>query len=1266
VAIDEELHREVALKEIQDRHADNPASRSRFLLEAEITGGLEHPGIVPVYSLGQYADGRPFYAMRFIRGHSMQEAIDGYHKSSRSDSAAGRSDEGAGVLELRKLLGRFIDVCEAIQYAHDRGVLHRDLKPSNIMLGKYGETLVVDWGLAKLAHPGASAAASADDEPALHPAFATGSAETAAGSAVGTPSFMSPEQAAGRLDQLGPASDVYSLGATLYCLLTGQAPMDGADVASMLTKVRAGNLPRPRQVKPDLEPALEAICLKAMALQPMDRYPTPRALAGDLEHWLADRPVSAWPEPWRVKARRWLSGHKTLVSGIAAALCVGLVSLLIATLLLSKANEQLLIESGKVQKVNEKLAEESEQTKRHARRAEQNFGKARQAVARLTQVAKEKLGHLPRMEQEQRAIFQEARTFFEELPAEELRDPSIQNDLGKLYGLLGNVELRFGNLDRAEDLFGKQLTIQKRLAADIPAPEHTQEWAQSLIDLADLYNQMGLHKKAESTHREAILLREKLATENPQKAVYQAERATEYYNLALVLMDAGQNQEAEASYRQALLLLEELADAPGVQAKVQDDLSAAHLSLGAVQQQVGNYVEAEQSYQRALACKDKLAHLDPDRAARPYVRLELRRTYQRLGAVLRLTGKPAEAEKAYRAGLDVAKKLANDFPTVPDFYLELGKSYAALAALLAETGQPTAEFNKLALEHWRRFPELLQSKALHPPEEAVLWDSWARRLLQAGDYQEAEKYFRQTLPLSQKLHDQSPALPRYRRALAFAWSNIGITLENQGKIEDAESAYRQSIELHERFAEDFSYWPDGHVGLAEARRFLMRLLVRRGQTENAEALLCRNVALWDTLLNDFPEVPSYREERGHELGGLASQLDRSGRVEEAEKVHRQQLAAFEGLAADFPGVPSYRRNVAIVLSNLANELQSQGRTDEAERGQRRALALRAKLVEELPVMPLHRTHLGQSYTNLGILLAESNRPAMAETELLNARRIFQELHGRFVDNVDYASELAATCNTLGNTWRALRQPLKAKASWQEALELQKKMVADKPDEPDFRLELAMSHNNLGLLLEHDLKQIKDAAQAYRAGIEILAALAGQYPKTVRYQAALGEAHGQLGRLLLEDKSFSEARAHLDQSVRRLRQALQVNPLQSRYGALWRQNAQSWVAVLVLTDDDAAAVKAAADVAAWFPQKNEGAFLAAKGLCMGMSEIDGNGSLTAKERSRRLNLLGEQALALLQKTPPTVSAHIQEMKETAVFQVLRRRDDFKSFLDNLKP
>lgn len=306
-AVDTELNRDVAVKFLRDP-GQNQYLLEQFKAEAEITGRLDHPGVVPVYALGKAKSGEPFYSMRLIRGDSLDCAIREFHskKSSMKD--------GARWIELRNLLSRFVSVCNTIAYAHQRGILHRDIKPHNIMLGKYGETLVVDWGLAVPFQRHGQFRVL--DEKTLLPKKGEGHAESPDGH--GTPAYMSPEQAAGD-QQLDATSDIFSLGATLYKLLTGEIPFKGKNSIETKQLILQGEYKLPHQVDRRISKAISMICAKAMSHKKTERYTTALELAEDVERYLADEPVSPYREPIGRRLARWSRRNRGIAQWLTAA-----------------------------------------------------------------------------------------------------------------------------------------------------------------------------------------------------------------------------------------------------------------------------------------------------------------------------------------------------------------------------------------------------------------------------------------------------------------------------------------------------------------------------------------------------------------------------------------------------------------------------------------------------------------------------------------------------------------------------------------------------------------------------------------------------------------------------------------------------------------------------------------------------------------------------------------------------------------------------------
>jgi serine/threonine-protein kinase len=850
VALDTELHREVALKQILDDHADDQDSRRRFLVEAEITGGLEHPGIVPVYGLGTYGDGRPYYAMLFIRGDSLKEAIERFHAD-----AVFRKDPGKRSLELRKLLRRFTDVCNAIDYAHSRGVLHRDLKPGNVVVGKHGETLVVDWGLAKAtgrSDPGSG-------ERTLRPASSTsGSGETLPGSALGTPAYMSPEQAEGDLQHLGPRSDVYSLGATLYCLLTSRPPLAG-DAVEVIPRVQRGDFPPPRALDPTLDRALEAVCLKAMAHRPADRYASPKALAEDIERWMADEPVSAWREPLSRRARRWANRNRTAVASAAVALIAGVVGLAAVLAVQTRAKAAVTWALARETGANQALAAAYAELTRAKAAVQARYELATEAIQTFhTGVSKDFLLQQEQFKALRDQLLKSAADFYGKLSTllGKETDPASRRALAASNFALAALT---GQVGRKEDALAAHcavLAAREALAAETGADAAAKvDVGQSLTAVAYLLESTGKTAEALAAHRRAESLLAGLAGSDPAaRAALAGCRA----RLGYLLGNTGALEAARAAHVAALADRRALAADRPDNIKAAVDLAGSLDVFGHFKEQTGRTAEALASFQEGRAAMERAAKAEPRVISHQDLLAHL---MVHVGTLLRETGRPTEAEAEFRRALVIQQRLAADHPAVTDFPSSLAASHFNLGIVLFQTGKPTAE---------------------------------------------AE--FRRALVIREKLAADHPAVTDFPSSLAWSHHDLGWLLHDSGQR--AEEEHRKSVAICEKLVADHPDVVDFRNRLAMSHHDLGWLLYYTGEPSNAEAEHRKALAIFQTLADNNPRVPGYRNDVANVDCGLSFVLRRLGRPAEARDYDERAVAAHEALVTEDPKKPDYRERLA--------------------------------------------------------------------------------------------------------------------------------------------------------------------------------------------------------------------------------------------------------------------------------------------------------------------------------------------------------------------
>jgi serine/threonine-protein kinase len=953
VARDNELQRDVALKVIQPKYAERNDQRTRFVLEAEITGKLEHPGIVPVYSLGRDPDGRPYYAMRFIRGESLSAAIKRFHKARLQESESGRKREAwTWGVEFRQLLGSFLDVCDTIDYAHSRRVLHRDLKPANIMLGRYGETLVVDWGLAKVVGKPDNPPAEADGdfEAILAQVTADGSDDAEQGMAIGTPSYMSPEQANGLIDELGPASDVYSLGATLYELLTGQLAFPGEKITEILGKVRKGDFPRPRSVCRSLPAPLDAICCKAMALKPEDRFSSVRELARDIEHWLADEPVAAYPEGRIERLLRWFRRHRTWAYAAFATLVgICLVAIVAAAFI-----------------------EGSRQREAEARReAEFNFGMAQDAVDDyLTNVSENTLlkeqdsVDIRNLRQE---LLQSALKYYQHFVNQRSSDPRLRQELANAYSRLGEITNEIASPHQALDWLGSAQTIWERLAADQPKNDDIQgHLAVCYLTIGKVQEAIGNLQGALKSLAQAHAILLPLAARRP--GAYQARLAECYSKTGAIQARREFPDEALDPLEKARAILQHLIERAPDEIAHKRSLAEAINNLGYVHYKKHELAAALSAYEEVEGICQAL--LDGIKSARKPVWLlnRLAKTHYIKGAIHLQEHRPEQARQSYQHSLEAQIALVDAHPSVTEYHENLGKSYLDFGTQLhgAHQGQQALEYAHKSLEIFRELVRSHSDEGRYLSELALSWnllgvlrDDQRQNLLAIWPFTHAVKEQERAVQISKDVDEYK--------------SNLGYHLENLG--------------------EEYVILGDYKEGLKSC----LEALERR-----------------DKLYKTHPNIRRYALEFAATRQKVGDFQLHAGEFTKAKDSYTEAREFLEHVAADAPDDAEVSGRVGTALKNEAVALAEQHKSEDAVRLLEHALTILTPLGTPATAEAQNREKLSEALWQLGRVYQALNQPANVAQVEARRKELWKGRPGGELATLALAESARAALTGYGN------------------------------------------------------------------------------------------------------------------------------------------------------------------------------------------------------------------------------------------------------------
>jgi tetratricopeptide (TPR) repeat protein len=816
-AVQPGLNRVVALKMILAGAYASPAAPARFRAEAEAVARLQHPNIVQVFQVAEH-EGLPCLVLEYVPGGTLARELDGTPRPPRR------------AAETVEMLAR------AMHYAHGQGVVHRDLKPGNVLLAADGTPKVADFGLAKLVREG-------------------GATITRTGDILGTTSYMAPEQAGGPAP-VGPAADVYALGAILYEMLTGRPPFRAETAEETLRQVVSEEPLPPSRLPVRLPRDLETVCLKCLEKVPAKRYASAEALADDLRRFLDGRPIRARRIGSLGRLARW-AGRRPAVAALTAAVAL-LAALGGVGLVLSSRHDRRLRLQAEQKRVE----------------AEENLAEARQVVDEMyTKVAAELEGRRG-MDAYQRTLLEKALRFYRAFALRRSGRPEVRHEAGQAGLRAGDIALKLGRVGEAVTAYRDSLGVLEPLVGEFPGVPRYRATLGRVLDRAGRVAwTTSRNAEAESTLRRAVAILERVATEAPRVADYRAHLDAAHTDLGATLLQVGRPAEAEEEFRRARDLNEVLVQEEPAVARHRSALGISYSNLGVIGSRTGRWDEARSHLQRAVAEYEKLAAYQTKSADYPFA---LAQALSNAGVIASGTGRWDEARAAYSRAETLYTGLVAEHPEVSDYRKGLARVRLNLGELSRKTGRAdeAAATLREAVPLWEKLVADEPGVVDNQDALASCLNDLGLVYIDLGNQEEAEAAYRHAVLLYEKLAADHPEQAIFTVHLGACYGNVAEVWKARGE-------YRAALDWVDRTRRVL----DGVVR-NDPRQAAARLYLRNAHGTRAAILgtLGRHaeaLADWDRALElqhglvrdtDLPLIHSGRAEALSALGRHAEAL----------------------------------------------------------------------------------------------------------------------------------------------------------------------------------------------------------------------------------------------------------------------------------------------------------------------------------------------------------------------------------------------------------